>query len=523
MASIRHCGRALLSVSDKRGVVEFARGLHQLGWELISTGGTARAIVEAGLPVVPVEEYTGFPEMMDGRVKTLHPKVHGGILYRRDLPAHEQAADQHGIVSIDMVVVNLYPFEATVADPSSTPADIIENIDIGGPAMVRSAAKNHASVWVVVDPSRYDEVLEALRAGGDQLELRRQLAGAAYSRTAAYDAAISTWFERDQGGFPPFLQTRLEKVADLRYGENPHQSGAFYRRAGAGGPTLGNAKIIEGGGKELSYNNYLDADAALGLALDLPAIGCAVIKHANPCGAAVAADAVTAFQRALSGDPTSAFGGIVAMNVEIGLEVAEAMVAPGTFFEVIIAPAFAPGAAERIREGAKWGKNVRLLTVGPVDATVPLASELRSVSGGALAQDRDDAILGAEPPRAATQRAPDDSERRDLELAWTLAKHVRSNAITLVKDGTLVGVGAGQMSRVASVRIAAGAAGERARGAAMGSDAFFPFPDGVEAAAEAGVTSVIQPGGSMRDKEVIAACDERKMAMLFTGLRHFRH
>jgi phosphoribosylaminoimidazolecarboxamide formyltransferase/IMP cyclohydrolase len=511
----------LLSVSDKTGVVELAHGLSEAGWELVSTGGTARALADAGLDVIPIEEVTGFPEMMDGRVKTLHPRVHGGILHRRDDATHVQAATEHGIGAIDMVVVNLYPFEATVKSPGCTPEEAIEKIDIGGPSMVRSAAKNHRDVLVVTDPGQYAEVLAAVTSGEVTPELRHRLAAAAFARTAAYDSAIATWFAGDEDEVTATLAPRYHKAADLRYGENPHQHAAFYRRSGTGGPTLGAAELVPGG-KELSYNNYIDADAALALLLDLPGVAAAIIKHCSPCGAAVAADPAEAFRAALAGDPLSAFGGIVALNRAVDLPLASVILEAGTFFEILIAPRFAPEAVEALRTGARWGKNLRMLAVGDVGATVPRAPELRTVSGGLLVQGRDDRITDGE-PRVVTRRAPTEAERHDLEIAWVVAKHARSNAISLVKAGALAGCGAGQTSRVGSVGIAVRAAGERARGAALGSDAFFPFPDGIEAAAAAGVTAVIQPGGSVKDDEVIAAADEHGIAMLMTGMRHFRH
>jgi phosphoribosylaminoimidazolecarboxamide formyltransferase/IMP cyclohydrolase len=520
MARIR---RALISVYDKRGVVELARELAALGWELVSTGGTAMALQEAGLPVVGVEEYTGFPEMLDGRVKTLHPRVHGGILFRRDLPAHEASLEAHGIVPIDMVVVNLYPFEATAARPGITEAEVIEQIDIGGPSMVRSAAKNHRDVYVVVNPDRYEEVVAHLRGdGGDGLELRRRLAREAFARTSAYDAAIAQYLTPPAEGLFPEQRVGVHvKVTDLRYGENPHQAAAVYREPRPVGANVAAARLVHGA-KQLSYNNYLDADAALQVVLDFEPPTACVVKHCNPCGASTADDLGTAFEQARDGDPESAFGGIVGLNGPVTLDVAQRIARKTSFFEVIVAPSFTPEAVEHIATSVKWGKNVRLLEVGELVRPGRGAVTMRTISGGLLAQEADQAIHAGE-LRCVTRREPTQEEARDLEFAWRVVKHVRSNAIVFVRNATLVGVGAGQMSRVGSVRIAAAAARERAQGAVMGSDAFFPFPDGVETAAAAGVTAVVQPGGSRRDKEVIEAADGLEMAMLLTGMRHFRH
>ncbi len=519
--------RALISVTDKAGVVEFARGLVELGFTLLSTGGTYRVITAAGVPAEEVAGYTGFPEMMDGRVKTLHPKVHGGLLARRDHPDDREAMTQHGIDPIDVVAVNLYRFRETVRKPGVGRDEIVENIDIGGPAMIRSAAKNHAAVAVVVDPNDYQAVLDGLRDNDGRIpaDLLRGLAGRAYAHTAAYDMAIADWFAGESGQrFGEQFRFGGERVGVLRYGENPHQDAAFYRVPGAGGPSLAGAEQL--GGKELSYNNLLDLDAALALALEFERPGCAIIKHSNPCGTAVADEIETAFRAALAADPLSAFGGIVALNRPLDLATARSMVTQGTFVEAIVAPAVAADAMAALLE-AKWGKNVRVLQLGGVPESAD-AVTLRPISGGFLVQDTDVPRQPLPELRCATVREPSAVERATLEFAWQVCKHVKSNAIVLARsttDGVLatVGVGAGQMSRVDSVKIAVEKASENARGAVLASDAFFPFADGLETAAAAGVTAAIQPGGSRRDSDVIAAADSAQMAMLLTGKRHFRH
>jgi phosphoribosylaminoimidazolecarboxamide formyltransferase/IMP cyclohydrolase len=524
--------RALLSVTDKTGVVEFARGLRELGFSLLSTGGTARALADAGLPVQEVADYTGFPEMMDGRLKTLHPKVHGGLLARRDLPEHLAAMERHGIDPIDVLGVNLYRFREAVRQPGTTRQEIVEQIDIGGPAMLRSAAKNHAAVAVVVDPADYPAVLRGLREGGGALppELLRKLAAKAFAHTATYDAAISQWFDCERRASPgePFFATRVafqgEKLMDLRYGENPHQKAAFYS-LGEPSPSLATARQL--GGKELSYNNILDADAALGLALEFDQTCCVIVKHNNPCGTAVAGSLQRAFELAREGDPVSAFGGILATNRTFDAATAAAIVASGTFLEVIVAPHVEPAAMAALQR-AKWGGNVRVLELGGLpDLSLRHRYVARPVCGGFLLQTAD---FPAEAPGNAvpTRRAPSDAERAALQFAWKVCKHVKSNAIVLARtsaDGAqhTVGVGAGQMSRVDSAKIAVDKAGERARGAVVASDAFFPFTDGLLVCAKAGATAVIQPGGSKRDDEVVAAADEHGMAMVLTGQRHFRH
>ena len=503
--------RALLSVADKAGLAPFARGLAELGWVLISTGGTARALAEAGLPVQTVESVTGFPEILGGRVKTLHPAVHGGILARRE-PAHMAELAARGIAPIDLVAVNLYPFEQTVARPGATLAEAIEEIDIGGVALLRAAAKNHAAVIPVSDPGQYDAVLQALREGELPPEMRRHLAALALQRTAAYDAAISAYLAQPEAGspFPNLWVPRARKLADLRYGENPHQRAALYAQPGCEGP-LGAAFLQ---GKALSYNNILDLDAAWALANDLEGPAAVVIKHNNPCGAAVGANLAEAVAGALASDPVSAFGSVIAVNRPLDAPAVRAL--GDLFVEAIIAPGYAPEALDLLAAH----RNLRVLQAAPTQAT-RTEWEVRSVRGGWLVQEPDRPDTAAW--ETVTQRAPTPEERLSLAFAWRVSARVKSNAIVLARGTATVGVGAGQMSRVDSVRIAVAKAGERARGAVLASDAFFPFADGIEAAAEAGVTAIIQPGGSLRDREAIAAADAAGMAMVFTGVRHFRH
>ncbi|WIY52809.1 bifunctional phosphoribosylaminoimidazolecarboxamide formyltransferase/IMP cyclohydrolase [Devosia sp. YIM 151766] len=520
-------GRALLSVFDKSGMADFARGLAEAGVELVSTGGTQRLIAEAGLPVREIADLTGFPEMMDGRVKTLHPKVHGGLLAVRDNAEHRAAMQAHDIGPIDLVAVNLYPFEKTVASGASYD-EIIENIDIGGPAMVRSAAKNHAYVTIVVDPADYPAILEAIRSGGIPFALRQKLAAKAYARTAAYDSFISAWFAReigfDDATYRSFAGT-LSEV--MRYGENPHQWAAFYKN---GDMRPGVATAIQVQGKTLSYNNINDTDAAFELVSEFdPAESAAVaiIKHANPCGVALAGDLKSAYQKALRTDPVSAFGGIVACNREIDAATATEIVK--VFTEVIVAPAATQEAQNII--AAK--KNLRLLLTGGVADAKAEGLTVKSVAGGLLVQGRDNRNVDDCELKVVTRRQPTEQELIDLKLAAKVAKHVKSNAIIYVKDGATAGIGAGQMSRVDSARVAhrksidaAEAAGLDAAltlGSVVASDAFFPFADGLEALVAAGATAVIQPGGSMRDDEVIAAADAAGIAMVMTGMRHFRH
>ena len=516
--------RALVSVSDKTGIVDFARGLHGLGIEILSTGGTAARLRDAGVPVVEVSSHTGFPEMMDGRVKTLHPKIHGGLLARRDTDAN--AMREHGIAGIDLLVVNLYPFERTVAQPDCDLATAIENIDIGGPAMLRAAAKNHTWVTVVVDAGDYPAVLEELRAGGAVSPATRfRLAARAFEHTARYDGAIASYLGARDGTdappavFPRTLNLQYEKSQEMRYGENPHQRAAFYvERAGAEA-RVATARQLQG--KALSFNNVADTDAALECVKSFEEPACVIVKHANPCGVAVGTHIRDAYDRAFRTDPTSAFGGIIAFNRPLDAETAAAIV-ERQFVEVVIAPrvdaaALAPFAAK---------ENVRVLECGELPAAPGAALDFKRVAGGLLVQDRDTGAVAAGDMEVVTRRAPAETEMRDLLFAWKVVKFVKSNAIVYCRDGMTIGIGAGQMSRVYSARIAGIKAmdeGLEVRGSVLASDAFFPFRDGIDAAAQAGVSAVIEPGGSMRDAEVIAAADEHGMAMVFTRMRHFRH
>lgn len=517
MPPIRIC-RALVSVSDKTGLVELGRALAARGVEILSTGGSAKALAEAGIAVKEVGAHTGFPEIMDGRVKTLHPAVHGGILGRRDLAEHLGAMEKHAIAPIDLVVVNLYPFAATVAKGAPFD-DCIENIDIGGPAMIRSAAKNHGYVAVCTDPADMAEVLEHLKATGTTtLALRKTLAARAYARTAAYDAAISTWFAQQLGDAQPARKAIAGTlIQTMRYGENPHQSAAFYA-AGPARAGVANARQLQG--KELSYNNIADTDAAFELVAEFSEPACVIVKHANPCGVATGGDLLSAYQRALECDPVSAFGGIVAVNRRLDRAAAEAIVE--TFTEVVIAP----DADEDAIAVFAGKKNLRLLVTGALpDAHAP-GEVFRSVAGGFLVQSRDTSLIKPADLKIVTKRAPTEEEVRDMLFAFTVGKHVKSNAIVFARAGQTLGVGAGQMNRKDSARIAAMRAGDFGldlKGSACASEAFFPFADGLIQAAEAGATAVIQPGGSIRDEEVIAAADERGLAMAFTGVRVFRH
>ncbi|MSO71117.1 MAG: bifunctional phosphoribosylaminoimidazolecarboxamide formyltransferase/IMP cyclohydrolase [Alphaproteobacteria bacterium] len=519
------CRSALLSVSDRGGLIEFARALAAQGVTLISTGGTGKSLAEAGLDVTDVAALTGFPEILDGRVKTLHPKVHGGILGRRDLPAHIAAMAAHGIGPIDLVVVNLYPFEQAIAS-GAAPGMAIENIDIGGPALIRAAAKNHGSVAVVVDPADYAEVAAEIAARqGTSLALRQRLAAKAFARTAAYDAAIAGWFAQQVGEpFLAFFASGGKRKQALSYGENPHQKAALYV-GGAKRPGVASATQVQG--KALSYNNLGDADAAYELVAEFAEPVIAIVKHANPCGVATAATLAEAYDKARACDPGAAFGGIVAANRIIDADCARRITQ--IFTEVVIAP----DADAEARAIFAEKKNLRLLLVGGLpDPTAPGVTA-RTIAGGMLVQERDAGRLDPSALKCVTKRAPSEAELRDLRFAWIVCKHVRSNAIVFAKGGATVAIGAGQMSRVDSVRIAAWkareageAAGEtisRLTGAALASDAFFPFPDGLIAAIEAGATSAIQPGGSIKDAEVIAAGDARGLAMVLTGMRHFRH
>jgi len=504
--------KAILSVYDKTGLSDFARGLRELGFEIYSTGGSRKALEDAGVEVHGVSDLTGFPEIMDGRLKTLHPGVHGGILANREVPAHMEQLAAQGLAPIDLVAVNLYPFEATIARPGVTVEEAIENIDIGGPTMIRAAAKNHASVLVVVSPVDYAAVLDGLRAGEVPLTFRRQLAAAAYAHTAAYDSTIAA-YTRDlesAEGWPREYSVGGARVQELRYGENPHQAAALYR-VGAPGKGVANAGQLQG--IELSYNNIVDVDAAWDLVQDLPVPSAAIIKHTNPCGVATAGSLADAYQRAYDCDTTSAFGGIVALNQECDAETARRIIT--IFVEVVAAPAFSAEALEVF--AAK--KKLRLLRI----ETAPPAAVLKMVSGGFLVQSPDIDLADRAEMRSVGRREPSEAEWEQLLLAWRVVKHVKSNAIVLVRDGAAVGVGAGQMSRVESVRLAAQRAGDRASGSVLASDAFFPMPDGVEAAADAGITAIIQPCGSVKDAEVLAVADDRGLAMVHTGRRHFRH
>lgn len=531
--------RALISVSDKTGVVDLARSLVELGFDIISTGGTASELERAGVAVTRVEEVTGFPEMLDGRVKTLHPKIHGGILALRSQEHLAQLAAQ-GIVPIDLVVVNLYPFAATVARPDTTWEQAIENIDIGGPTLVRAAAKNHAYVTVIVNPQRYAQVMAELRSRGEvPAELRRELAWEAFSHTAAYDSLVAAYLDEHlagggdgertagpgaiisplegagrAGSFPALFTLQGVLQQPLRYGENPHQEAAFYRLPLAGAGSLARARQVQG--KELSYNNIMDLEAAWATVLDLESPAAVVIKHNNPCGAAVAASPLEAYRKAFASDPVSAFGGIVACNCPVdggtALEMAK------TFLEAVIAPSFTPKALEVFRDK----ENLRVLVSGPPQPPRPVW-EVRTVSGGFLVQTRD--ALPEDKPawEVVTASSPTGEEWEDLFFAWPVVKHVKSNAIVVARDKVTLGIGAGQMNRVGAARLALEQAGERARGAVLASDAFFPFADTVEVAAAAGIRAIIQPGGSVRDEDSIKACNEHGIAMVFTGRRHFRH
>ncbi|MFP4079700.1 MAG: bifunctional phosphoribosylaminoimidazolecarboxamide formyltransferase/IMP cyclohydrolase [Ectothiorhodospira sp.] len=522
-AESRPITRALLSVSDKTGLLPFAQALSKRGVEILSTGGTARMLAEAGVEVTEVSEHTGFPEMMAGRVKTLHPRIHGGILGRRG--TDDAAMEAHGIPPIDLVVVNLYPFEATVARPGCTLEEAIENIDIGGPAMVRAAAKNHAAVTVVVDPADYDRVLEAMGSGDGATgpDLRFRLAAKAYAHTARYDGAIANYLttprEDTQAAFPQTLSLQFEKALELRYGENPHQQATFYKEHAPAGAGVASARPIQG--KALSFNNIADTDAALECVKQFVEPACVIVKHANPCGVAVAPDLLAAYDKAFQTDPTSAFGGIIAFNGPLDEATARAILAR-QFVEVIIAPRVEPGAVQALADKP----NVRLLECGEWDVDPVPGWDYKRVNGGLLVQDRDLGRITADDLKCVTRRQPTPQEQADLLFAWRVAKFVKSNAIVYARGGQTIGVGAGQMSRVYSARIAGIKAADEnlpVAGSVMASDAFFPFRDGIDAASDAGITAVIQPGGSMRDEEVIAAADEHDMAMVFTGMRHFRH
>jgi phosphoribosylaminoimidazolecarboxamide formyltransferase/IMP cyclohydrolase len=516
--------RALLSVSDKTGIVDFARALVDLGVEILSTGGTARLLADSGIPVVEVADYTGFPEMMDGRLKTLHPRIHGGLLGRRG--EDDAAMMEHGIPPIDLLVVNLYPFEATVAKPNCTLTDAIENIDIGGPAMLRAAAKNHAAVTVVVDAGDYARVLAEMRAdnGGVSAATRFDLAVKVFEHTARYDGAIANYLGSIQADgardpFPRTFSVQFHKAQEMRYGENPHQGAAFYIEPKPAEACIATARQLQG--KELSYNNVADTDAALECVKGFAAPACVIVKHANPCGVAVGSTILDAYNRAYRTDPTSAFGGIIAFNRPLDATTAR-MIVDRQFVEVIIAPEVMPDALAVTASK----QNVRVLACGHWDSERAPGWDFKRVTGGLLVQDRDLGQVALSELKVVTQRQPSAEEMADMLFAWQVVKFVKSNAIVYGKDGMILGVGAGQMSRVFSAHIAIMKAQEERldlKGAAMASDAFFPFRDAIDLAAEHGITAIIEPGGSMRDADVIAAADEHSMAMVFTGMRHFRH
>ncbi len=518
----RKISRALVSVSDKDGVIDFCQKLHSMGVELLSTGGTAKLLADNQIPVTEVSDHTGFPEMMDGRVKTLHPKIHGGILGRRGID--EEIMQKHDIDAIDMVVVNLYPFEQTIARPDCNLPLAIENIDIGGPTMIRAAAKNHNAVSVVVDPNDYDKLIAEMseNSGAVSQQTRFELALKCFQHTAHYDSAIASYLETQHNAesrFPQTLNTRFQHVQEMRYGENPHQKAAFYREFTTIPGTISSAKQLQG--KALSYNNIADADAALECVKSFDGQPtCVIVKHANPCGVAQSSSLLEAYNLAFATDPTSAFGGIIAFNQQLDAETAKA-ITDRQFVEVIIAPSISDEAKEII--AAK--QNVRLLDCGQWPAA-KADLDFKRVNGGLLVQDRDMGVIGADDVKVVTKRAPTEQELKDLLFAWKVAKFVKSNAIVYCKDGQTIGVGAGQMSRVYSAKIAGIKAADEnlvVEGSVMASDAFFPFRDGLDSAGSVGITAVIQPGGSMRDEEVIAAADEHNIAMVFTGMRHFRH
>ncbi len=529
---------ALISVSDKTGVVEFAKALADMGVKIISTGGTSKKLAEAGINVVSVDSVTGFPEMMDGRVKTLHPKIHGGLLSIRDNASHAAAMKQHGIEPIDLVCINLYPFEQTVAKPGCTFEDAIENIDIGGPSMVRSAAKNHRYVTVVTSPAQYSRVIEQMNenSGSVNEQTRSEFARAAFGMTASYDSAIAKYLNRKASvEYPHQITIAAQKAADLRYGENPHQTAAFYKLPSVIETSVGAAELLPGG-REISFNNLLDANAAFELVKEFIEPAAVVVKHLNPCGCAVDEDIKVAYEKAYLGDVVSAFGGIIAINRVVDNELATVIMesyarfgkargAAGFFAEVIVAPDYMPDAVRTIRTLKTWGQDVRLLKTDPIDRKKIDEAEydVRCIVGGLLLQKRD--LIGWEPEKLTypTKLKPTPVQLEDLRIAWIIAKHVKSNTITVVKNRRLYGVGAGQMNRVESGMLAFKMAGQNAKGAAMGSDAFFPFPDNIENAAQAGICCIVQPGGSKKDADVIAAADKAGIAMVFTGKRHFRH
>jgi phosphoribosylaminoimidazolecarboxamide formyltransferase/IMP cyclohydrolase len=515
--------RAIISVSDKLGLAGFARGLASAGVEIYSTGGTRRHLESEGIPVRDVADYTGFPEMMGGRLKTLHPKVHGGILARRDNADDMRSLAAHGIATFELVVVNLYPFEATVAKEGVSREEAIEQIDIGGPTLLRAAAKNYQFVTVATRPEQYSEILDQVASGGaTSFELRQRLAGEAFAHTAGYDRAIAAYFAglKSEGPFQATISVALVRKEVLRYGENPHQKAALYALPDHATASVVAAKQLHG--KELSYNNLLDLDSALGIVRRFAEPAAVVIKHNNPCGAAVAESLAGALRSALAGDPLSAYGSVLGLNGEVDAATAEVLCEPGLFVEAVAAPDFSPEALKLLTTRPKWKANVRLLKVGRLDQPEGGWS-LRFIEGGALVQEADDRPDEEGTWKVVTDARPDQRQMVDLRFAWAMVRPVKSNAIVAAKDRMLLGVGAGQMSRVDSVEIALKKAGDRARGAALASDAFFPFPDSIELAAQAGIAAVIQPGGSVKDAEVIVACNRHGLPMIFTGRRHFKH
>lgn len=512
---------ALISVSNKEGIIDFAKGLNGFGIKILSTGGTAKSLRDAGVPVTDVSEHTGFPEMLDGRVKTLHPKIHGGLLGKRDNPEHVKKMQEHNIEPIDMVVVNLYPFEATIAKPNCTFEDAIENIDIGGPTMLRSAAKNFKDVAVVVDPLDYKKLLDEMKKKNVELseETKFELAKKVFLHTARYDSVISNYLEKSDKEpvrFPGILTLQFEKVQNLRYGENPHQQGAFYREFNIHEPSVSKARQLQG--KEMSFNNFLDANSALELAKEYNEPAVVIVKHNNPCGVATGEPLVKSYKIARDADPVSAFGGVLAFNRRVDAKTAKEIVS--TFVEVVIAPEFDEEALIEFKKK----KDIRLLDIGPTVKAESEGMDLKKVVGGLIFQDRDlGRINDIKGLKVVTKRKPTEKEWKALSFAWKVCKHVKSNAIVFAKENCTLGIGAGQMSRVDSVKIAKMKAIKSLKGSALASDAFFPFADGVIAAAKVGVKTIIQPGGSIRDDEVIKAADKYKIAMVFTGMRHFRH
>lgn len=517
--------RALMSVSDKTGIVEFARKLVEIGVEIVSTGGTKRHLQEAGVEVTDVTDYTGFPEMMDGRVKTLHPKIFAGVLCRHNLESDMQTISEHGIEAFELVVVNLYPFAETIAKPGTTKAEAVEQIDIGGPSLIRAAAKNHDFVSVACDPDQYSKIITEIEESGcTSIETRRLLMAQAFVHTADYDKTISEYFSNrsDQDRYPKSLNLYLKKKTDLRYGENSHLDAALYSVQGAG---QSDANLIDAkqlNGRRLSYNNLLDLDSALAMVRGLEGPACSVVKHNNPCGAATNGSLAIACKNGFAGDPISAFGSVVGFNRTVDAETAEELASGDKFVEAIVAPEFAPEAVKILTTKPKWKKNVRLLAVGDLGSSKP-TWEYRNLNGGMLVQDADNGMSNYDAWKIATTEAIDDATMDELRFGWHMVRFVKSNAITLSNEQALVGVGAGQMSRVDSVEIAIRKAGERAAGSVLASDAFFPFADSIESAAAAGIKAIIQPGGSVRDEEVVAACNQHGIPMVLTGRRHFRH